>query len=695
MSTEHADLLVELGTEELPPKSLARLSQAFEAGVIQGLADAGLGHGAVAAFATPRRLALKVSALALQAPDEQVEKRGPSVAVAFEADGKPSRAGLAFATSVGREIEELQHLETPKGAWLLHRTTVAGKAASACITEIVGAALSNLPVAKPMRWADRDHEFVRPVHWLIILLGDEVVSGELLGQKAGRTTRGHRFHAPEPIELASADDYPGALSDNGFVIADFATRRARVAEQIGAAAAEQAAEAVIDASLMDEITALVEWPIVIGGSFEAEYLKLPEEVLIATLQGHQRFVPLRGKDGRLQPKFLAVSNIDSPTPEVIRAGYERVVRPRLADAAFFFGTDRQQPLHARRERLRTVLFQSKLGSLFEVSERLAGLAALIAAELGHDEAHARRAAELSRCDLVTDMVGEFPELQGIMGAYYARHDGEPDDIATALEQQYWPRFAGDRVPDNGIGQCLALAGKLDLLCGIFAIGEKPSGTRDPFGLRRAALGILRITIECELPLDIRAFIASACRQLPVDDQPATLADAVYDYLLDRLPAYYREQQTAFTTEMLNAVAANRPVSPLDFHRRLQALQVFAGDEAAASLAAANKRVANILRKAKGQIPAKADAKLLEEPAEIALYETLQRLRRQVEPALAKQAYGEAMAELAGTRAVIDRFFDDVMVMADRKDLRANRLALLAEIRELYNGVADLSRLAAG
>jgi glycyl-tRNA synthetase beta chain len=694
LSAEHADLLVELGTEELPPKSLAKLSQAFKAGVIQGLADANLSHGPVAAFATPRRLALKVSALTLQAVDEKVEKRGPAVKVAFDADGKPSKAGLAFAKSVGRDISELDRLETDKGAWLFHSSTVPGKTAEGCVADIIGTALSKLPVAKPMRWADHDHEFVRPVHWLVILLGNEVVPAQLLGQTAGRTSRGHRFHAPDTIELTSADDYPRVLSETGFVVADFSDRRAEIAAQITQAATQQEAEAVIDPSLLDEITALVEWPVVINGSFEAEYLELPEEVLIATLQGHQRFVPLRGKDGQLTTQFVAISNIDSPTPDVIRAGYERVVRPRLADAAFFFGTDREQSLHARRERLHSVLFQRKLGSLFDVSERLAALAALIAAELGRDQTHARRAGELSRCDLVTDMVGESPELQGTMGAHYARHDGEVDDVANALEQQYWPRFAGDRLPDNAIGQCLALASKLDLLCGIFAIGQKPSGTRDPFGLRRAALGILRIAIECELDLDVRGLINATCQQLPVENQPTELVDEVYDYLLDRLPAYYREQGAAFTTEMLNAVTANRPVSPLDFHRRLQALAVFAGDEAAVSLAAANKRVANILRKAGAEPPAKADPKLLEEAAEQALYETLQSLRKQVEPALAKQAYGEAMSELAGTRVVIDQFFDAVMVMADREDLRRNRLALLAEIRELYNGVADLSRLAA-
>jgi glycyl-tRNA synthetase beta chain len=694
LSAEHADLLVELGTEELPPKSLAKLSEAFKAGVIQGLADANLSHGPVAAFATPRRLALKVSALTLQAADEKVEKRGPAVKVAFDADGKPSKAGLAFAKSVGRDISELDRLETDKGAWLFHSSTVPGKTAEGCVADIIGTALSKLPVAKPMRWADRDHEFVRPVHWLVILLGNEVVPAQLLGQTAGRTSRGHRFHAPDTIELTSADDYPRLLSETGFVVADFSDRRAEIAAQITQAATQQEAEAVIDPSLLDEITALVEWPVVINGSFEAEYLELPEEVLIATLQGHQRFVPLRGKDGQLTTQFVAISNIDSPTPDVIRAGYERVVRPRLADAAFFFGTDREQSLHARRERLHSVLFQRKLGSLFDVSERLATLAALIAAELGRDQTHARRAGELSRCDLVTDMVGEFPELQGTMGAHYARHDGEVDDVANALEQQYWPRFAGDHLPDNTIGQCLALASKLDLLCGIFAIGQKPSGTRDPFGLRRAALGILRIAIECELDLDVRGLINATCQQLPVENQSTELVDEVYDYLLDRLPAYYREQGAAFTTEMLNAVTANRPVSPLDFHRRLQALAVFAGDEAAVSLAAANKRVANILRKAGAEPPAKADPKLLEEAAEQALYETLQSLRKQVEPALAKQAYGEAMSELAGTRVVIDQFFDAVMVMTDREDLRRNRLALLAEIRELYNGVAELSRLTA-
>lgn len=691
MNDKYADLVVELGTEELPPKSLTKLSDAFESGVTEGLADAGLSHGDVTAFATPRRLALKVSALALQAADQQIEKRGPAVKAAFDADGKPSRAGLAFAKSVGRDISDLDRLETDKGAWLFHRSTAAGKKAMECIPDIVTQTLAKLPVAKAMRWADHDILFVRPVHWLVMLLGDQVIPAELLGQTAGRTTRGHRFHAPKPLELASADDYPRVLSDTGFVVADFSTRRAQVAKQINHAAAKH--KAVMDADLLDEITALVEWPVAISGSFEPEYLELPEEVLIVTLQSHQRFVPLRDAAGQLTAEFIGISNIDSSTPGVVQAGYERVVRPRLADAAFFYRKDRQHTLQVRRDRLHQVLFQRKLGSLFDVSERLANLAARIAKELQHKEAHARRAGELSRCDLVTDMVGEFPELQGTMGAYYAHHDGEPEDVAIALEQQYWPRHAGDNLPDNAIGQCLSVASKLDLVCGIFAIGQKPSGTRDPFGLRRAALGILRIAIEGELPLDMHKLIRTTCEQLPIDPWPDNLVDDVYGYLLDRLPAYYREQGAAFTTEMLNAVTTNRPTSPLDFHRRLQALEVFAGDAAAASLAAANKRVANILRKADTKPLTKVDPKLLEEPAEQALYDTLQSLRQQVKPALEKHAYGEAMSQLAGTRAVIDQFFDDVMVMAERKDLRRNRLALLAEIRELYNGVADLSRLA--
>ncbi len=692
MTTDSEDLLIELGTEELPPKSLLKLSDAFKTGVQKGLTEAGLSHGPIAVFATPRRLGLKVSDLTLLAADEQVEKRGPAGKVAFDADGKPSRAGLAFASSVGQDIKDLERLETDKGAWLFHRSVVPGKAAADCIPAIVTAALASLPVAKPMRWGAADHEFVRPAHWLVLLLGSEVIAAEVLGLSSGRVTRGHRFHAPETRSLTSVADYPGALTTNGYVLADFAERRAKVSKQIQAAADAQQAEAVMDGALLDEITALVEWPVAVSGSFESAYLDLPEEVLIAALQDHQRFVPLRGKNGALTNQFVAISNIDSPTPAVVKAGYERVVRPRLADAAFFYRTDKQSSLDKKRERLHTVLFQKKLGSLFAVSERLANLAAGIAAELGHDESQARRAGELSRADLVTDMVGEFPQLQGTMGAYYANHDGEAEEVAHALQQQYWPRFAGDQLPTSNVGQCLALASKLDLLAGIFAIGQKPSGTRDPFGLRRAALGILRIAIECELPLDVKRLIATACKQLPLEKLPDGVVDEVYGYLLDRLPAYYREQGAAFTTEMLNAVKANQPASPFDFHQRLVALQVFMDDEAARSLAAANKRVANILRKAGKQAVASVDQSLLEAPAEQALFETLQSLRESVVPALASRAYGDAMSELAGTRAVIDQFFDDVMVMAENEDLRRNRLGLLGEIRELYNGVADLSQL---
>ena len=687
----HADLLIEVGTEELPPKSLLKLSHAFREGLEGGLSEAGLDHGTITEFATPRRLALRVAGVALVGADEEIEKRGPAIKAAFDADGNPSRAGLAFAKSVGRDIDELERLETDKGAWLYHRSVVPGKSATDCLPAIVAHALDKLPIPKPMRWGAADHEFVRPAHWLVLMLDDAVVPATVLGLTSGRTTRGHRFHAPEPRELNAVSEYPATLANGGYVQADFAERRSQVQHQIAAVAEAKAAEPVMDSALLDEITALVEWPIAVAGSFDREYLALPEEVLIAALQDHQRFVPLRGEDGALTSEFVAISNVDSPTPEIIKAGYERVVRPRLADAAFFYGTDKKISLSDQRERLHSVLFQKKLGSLYEVSDRLANLAAHVATDLGYDVELARRAGELSRSDLVTDMVSEFPQLQGTMGAYYAAHDGEPQAVCQALEQQYWPRFAGDELPSNDIGQCLSLASKLDLVTGIFAIGQKPSGTRDPFGLRRAALGVLRIAIECELPLDVRKLIAFAGEQLPVDTNETTVDD-VYAYLLDRLPAYYRENGSPFTTEMLNAVNANRPPSPLDFHRRLEALQTFMGNPEAESLAAANKRVANILRKADESSFGAVNQQLFEEAAEQALFETLKDLRKKVVPALDRRAYGEAMGVLAGTRSAIDRFFDDVMVMAEQENVRRNRLALLGQIRELYNGVADLSQL---
>ncbi len=690
--TERADFLVELGTEELPPKALAALSEAFADNFARGLKDARLNYRRIERFATPRRLALRVSGLALAQPDEEVEQRGPPLAIAFDKKGAPTRAALAFAQRAGVPVETLERLETKKGAWLVHRARVQGEPAAARLPQITAAALEALPIPKRMRWGAGEAEFVRPAHWLVMLLGTDVIPARVLGQPAGRLTHGHRVHGTNPIQLNDPAEYEERLESDGAVIADFAARRDRVKALTDAAAEELGGRAVYDAALLDEVTALVEWPVAIVGSFEAVYLELPEEVLVATLQAHQRFFPVRSPAGALMDRFIAMANLVSRAPDQVRAGFERVVRPRLADAAFFFATDRRHSLLQRREQLRKVTFQAKLGSLFDVTERLRHLCAVLADAQGLDKAQLQRAAALARSDLVTDMVGEFPELQGVMGMHYARHDGEPEEVARALSEQYRPRYSGDDLPTSAAGQCLALASKIDLLTGIFAIGQRPSGTRDPFGLRRAALGLVRIPIECELDVDLPHLIQFAAGQLPVSPVPQALLGEVYDYIVERLPGYYRERGREVSPEMFQAVVSHRPPSPLDFDLRISALAEFARHDAAQSLAAANKRVANILRKSAETPPERVNPALLAEPAERHLFETLEALRDSVEQALRRRAYSAAMTELAGTRSVIDRFFDDVMVNVDDRELRLNRLGLLRAIRELYNGVGDISCL---
>jgi glycyl-tRNA synthetase beta chain len=693
--SEQADFLVELGTEELPPKALAQLSRAFADNFAQGLADSRLSYGSIEPFATPRRLALRVRGLSLTQPDEALEQRGPPLKVAFDERGEPTRAALAFAQRCGVAVGALQRLQTADGAWLLHKSVQRGKTAAECLPDITRGALDALPVPKRMRWGSSDAAFVRPVHWLVMLLGEAVVPAEILGQPSGRTTYGHRVHGGGPIELAEPGEYQRRLEAEGFVVADFQDRRNRVRTLTEEAAGKLGGQGVYDDKLLDEVAALVEWPVAVIGRFDPVYLELPEEAMIATLQGHQRFFPVRDGSGALMDSFIAMANIRSTRPEEVRSGFERVVRPRLADAAFFFATDRRESLSARRPGLRQVLFQARLGSVFDVTERLRHLCGVLADTLGADRALAQRAAELSRSDLITAMVGEFPELQGVMGMYYARHDGEPEELARALAEQYRPRYAGDGLPETLTGQCLAIASKIDLITGIFAIGQRPSGTRDPYGLRRAALGLVRLAIECELEIDLPFLVRTAAELLPVAPLPEEINGEIYDYVVDRLAGYYREQGGAVTPEIFQAVASQRPVSLLDFDARARALARFAEHESAQSLAAANKRVANILRKSEEQLPTAVDSRLLREPAEQALYATLQALQGAVERALREGAYGRAMTELAETREVIDRFFDDVMVNVEETELRLNRLCLLRDFQRLYNGVGDISCLHVG
>jgi len=714
MQMSKRDFLVEIGTEELPPKSLFTLAQAFAQGVERGLDAAGVKHGQVEWFATPRRLAVRIAAVSDHQPNQDIKRQGPAVANAFDASGQPTRAALGFAASCGVSIEQLQQVDGPKGKILQYVGVKTGEATTALLPAIVTQSLNELPIARRMRWGAGDQEFVRPVHWVVMLFGSSVVEATILGIAAGKHSRGHRFHAPHDISISSPAKYVEVLRNKGRVVADVNQRRDSIREGVTSIATSLGGTAVIEPALLDEVTALVEWPVPLAGRFEARFLDLPQEVLIAAMQDHQRYFPVRGADGRLIDSFITVANIESRDPEKVRDGNERVVRPRLADAAFFWETDRKQRLDTRCESLKAVTFQSKLGSLFDKSTRVATLATRIAEVTGGDISAARRAAELCKCDLLTAMVGEFPELQGLMGRYYAEHDGESAAVATALEEQYWPRFSGDQLPQSRTGIALSIADKLDTIAGIFSIGQKPTGARDPFGLRRAALGVLRISVERSLELDLRQLVETAVSLQPVP-APAATVDEIWNYLMERLRGSYLEVDSGrnVTTEMFDAVLASRPLSPLDIDLRLRALESFLALPEAESLSGANKRIANILRKVQSDAPpaggseasrsvetgadaaamsGAVDTERLQESAEQQLFQHVIAIERAVNPLLARREYSAALGHLASLREDIDRFFDSVMVMAEDVDVRANRLALLTRLRGVFLQIADLSRL---
>ena len=726
MTVEKHDFLVEIGTEELPPKALGALERAFAAGLLNGLAKAALAHGEVRSFASPRRLAVRVRRVAVRQPDQRIERRGPPLNVAFDAAGQPTRAAQAFAAGCGVAWDALERREQGKVSFLHYTGVKPGAAAVQLLPALVQDALDALPIPRRMRWGAGAAEFVRPVHWIVMLYGKEVVPARLFDIPAGNLTRGHRFHAPKPLTIPSPGAYERSLGGRGHVIADFQTRRTLVRERVRAVAAGLGGQALISEALLDEVTALVEWPVPLAGRFEPRFLALPREVLISTLEDHQRYFPVQSADGALLPCFVAVANLESREPARVIEGNERVVRPRLADAAFFWDQDRKTALAARIEGLDAVTFQARLGSLGDRSRRIRALAIDIAGASGQSVAQAERAAGLCKCDLLTAMVGEFPELQGIMGAHYALADGEDPQVAAALREHYLPRGAGDALPVTGTGTVLAIADKLDTLAGIFAIGGKPSGTKDPFGLRRAAIGLTRILLERRVALDLAGLLRHAVGLAQADIErialpagkaaPAVSIDAVadelYDYVMERLRAYYLENEAVkgpFTTEMFDAVLATRPASPVDFDERLKALSAFLTLPEASSLTAANKRVANILRKsaeqsahgaaaprsgerAAGGTGSAVDPALFEEPAERRLFECIAALRGSVSAATARRDYAGALTELASLRPAVDAFFDAVMVMDEDLRLRGNRLALLARMRELFTGVADLSRL---
>lgn len=686
------DFLVEIGSEELPPKSLFTLAAAFADGVVRELKAASVEHGPVQWYATPRRMAVRVNGVGDRQPDQSITRLGPSVAHAFDAAGQPTKAALGFAASCDTTVESLQQVDGPKGRVLQFVGIKPGAPTTSVLPEIVSASLRTLPIARRMRWGASDVEFVRPVHWVLMLFGADKVEAEILGIASGKVTRGHRFHAPREMPIRSPNAYVSSLLERGYVIADVAERRERIRTQVTELARTLGGNAVIDDALLDEVTALVEWPVPIAGRFDAQYLKLPPEVPIATMQDHQRYFPVRDASGALTNQFITVTNIESRDPDKVRDGNERVVRPRLADAAFFWKLDREHSLESRREALKAVTFQSRLGSLFDRTERISALVITVAQQTGADIGFAKRAAELCKSDLLTSMVGEFPELQGTMGKYYAEHDGEPAEVCLAIEEQYLPKFAGDRLPSSATGRALALAEKLDLIAGIFAIGQKPTGTRDPYGLRRAALGVLRICAEAKLDLGLRSLIEAALIAQPVENASGA-ADEVWAYVVERMRGTYLETDPAVTTEMFDAVIASGTSSPVDIDARLRALKAFMAHPASASLASANKRIANILRKSTSKhVSTEVDRSKLIENGERRLHDRLLEIEPTVRASFGSRQYEQALTQLAALKDDVDVFFDSVMVMAEDEALRSNRLALLANIRELFLCGVDLSKL---
>jgi len=692
VKSDKQDLLVEIGTEELPPKALKRLAMAFHDGVQAGLQKAHLNFDNTQWFATPRRLAVLVSQLESGQSDKKVQRRGPALTAAFADDGCPTPAASGFAKSCGVEVEDLEQLETNKGAWLVFNTLEKGQATNELIPGIVKTALDQLPIPKRMRWGSLNSEFVRPVHWLVLLFGDAVIDAEILSVKAGRETRGHRFHHPGQLYLGEPKAFLPLLETEGRVIADFEARREAIRAQVQEAANQLIGNAVIDDDLLDEVTSMVEWPEAVTGSFEKRFLEVPPEVLITTMKTNQKYFHVVDDNGNLLPHFITISNISSIDMEMVRKGNEKVVRPRLVDAEFFWNQDRQTKLNDRIESLASVVFQQKLGSLHDKAQRIARLASHIAGNMQFDAPMAERAALISKCDLMTDMVGEFPSLQGIMGRYYATHDGEDPQIAQALDEQYQPRFAGDAVPGSTLGQILAIADKLDTLVGIFAINQIPTGDKDPFALRRAALGILRILVEKKLSLDLVQLLQRAAddyKNVLPKINSSTVVEQCYDFIMERARAYYME--VGVRPDVFEAVLVLKPSQPYDFDERVRAVTEFRKLPEAESLSAANKRIANILKNIT-KINKQIDKSLLKESAEKSLYQTLQSLQKTVKLLFAEREYQKALFELAKLRETVDQFFDDVMVMVDDEALKNNRLAILANLRGLFMQVADLSRL---
>lgn len=686
--TETQHLLFELGSEELPPKTLLKLSNALLDGIVAGLKAADLHFTASKALATPRRLAVLIENLQTAQPDKTVEKRGPAIQAAFAPDGSPSKAALGFATSCGTSFDQLERLKTDKGEWLSYTQAVKGQTTAEIIPDIIRAAIAALPIAKRMRWGSFATEFVRPVHWAVLLFGDKVIATEILGLTTGNSTLGHRFHAPQAISLGKPDDYQAALFDQGKVIADIEQRKAIIREKAEQAAAKVGGIAHIEEDLLEEIAALNEWPVPVTGNFDPRFLALPAEVLITTMQTNQKYFPVKNADGGLLAHFITFSNIESKRPESIQHGNERVVTPRLADAEFFWNQDRKQTLADRVDSLKTIVFQEKLGTVYEKSVRVSKLAERIASQLDANVEHATRAALLAKTDLMTNMVGEFGNLQGLMGRYYALVEGEAAEVAWALEEQYFPKQSGSETAPSTIGQILAIAEKLDTLTGIFSAGLIPTGDKDPYALRRAALGTLRTMIENNLSLNIPELCAFALEQFAHSFDKAATHSAVVEFIFDRLKGYCLDK--GYSADEFDAVMTLAPAEPLDFMQRIAAVKAFRQLPEADSLAAANKRIRNILKKS-DTAPAANVGKLVE-ASEIALLAAAEQSAQDIQPLLAQHDYQATLNRLASLREVVDAFFDNVMVMTDDAELRASRLALLNLLSEQFLTCADLAKL---
>lgn len=688
MTTQN--FLAEIGTEELPPKALKKLATAFAENVEAELNQAGLSFDKVEWFAAPRRLAVKVLGLATSQPSKEVEKRGPAVSAAFDAEGKPTKAAEGWAKGCGITVEQAERIATDKGEWLVHRAVIEGQPTKNLLVGMISNALAKLPIPKTMRWGDKTEQFVRPVHTVTLLLGDELIEGEILGIASGTTIRGHRFLGEREFQISHADQYPALLKEKGSVVADFNERKALILAKAQEKATALGGVADIEEDLLDEVTSLVEYPNVLAAKFEERFLAVPAEALVYTMKGDQKYFPIYDKEGKLLPHFIFVSNINPEDPSKIIEGNEKVVRPRLTDAEFFFKTDLKQRLEDQLPRLETVLFQQQLGTLRDKTARIEQLAGEIAKQIGADETKAKRAGLLSKCDLMTNMVFEFTDTQGVMGMHYARHDGEDEEVAVALNEQYMPRFAGDELPKSLVASSVALADKFDTLTGIFGIGQAPKGSADPFALRRAALGALRIIVEKNLPLDLSDLVATSAKLFGDKLTNCNVVEEVVDFMLGRFRAWYQDEGIA--VDVIQAVLARRPTRPADFDARVRAVSHFRTLDSAEALAAANKRVSNILAKVEGEISSEIDRTLLVEAEEKALAEQVITLQAELAPLFEKGEYQTALDRLAGLREVVDNFFDKVMVNAEDPKLRQNRQAILNNLRNLFLQVADISLL---